>query len=74
MSIVSAFIFVKVTLSLHGNIVLSAALFGKSALHRHATIRLTLTKINADMILIVMDYQSQPCLKSLQIYFHSTGK
>lgn len=70
----STFIFVKVTLSLHGNTVLSAVLFAKSALHRHATIRLTLTKINSDMMLMVMDYLSQPSLKSLQMYFHTTVK
>ena len=55
MSIMSAFIFVKVTLSLHGNTVLCAASFGKSVLRRQAAIRVTLTKINADMMLMVMD-------------------
>lgn len=58
MSITSAFIFVKVTLSLHRTTVLSAALFEKSALRRHATIRLTLTEINLDMMLMLMDYPS----------------
>lgn len=72
MRIVSAFIFVKVTLLLHGNTVLNAALFGKSALYRHATIRLSLTQINADMMLMVMDHLSQPSLKPLQMRFHTT--
>lgn len=72
MSIMSTFIFVKVTLSLDGNTILSAAWFGKSALHCHTAVRLTLTKINADVMLTVMDYQSQPSLKSLQMYFHTT--
>lgn len=56
MSIMSAFISVKVTLSLNGNTVLSAALCGKPALRCHGTIRLPLTKINVDMMLMVMDY------------------
>lgn len=72
MRIMSAFIFVKVTLLLHGNTVLSAALFRKSALHRHATIRVTLTEINADMMLMVMDCQQS--LKPLQMDFHTTVK
>lgn len=42
MRVMSAFIFVRVTLSLHGNAVLSAVLFGKSVPHRHATIKATL--------------------------------
>lgn len=74
MRIMSAFIFVKVTLLLHGNTVLSAALFRKSALHRHATIRVTLTEINADMMLMVMDCLSQQSLKPLQMDFHTTVK
>lgn len=74
MSIMSAFISVKVTLSLNGNTVLSAASCGRPALRCHATIRLPLTKINVDMMLMVMDYRSQPSLKPLQMYFHITVK
>lgn len=74
MSMMSAFIFVKVTLSLHGNTVLSAALCRKSKPHRHATIRVTLTKINADMMLMVMDCLSQQSLKPLQMDFHTRMK
>lgn len=74
MSMMSAFIFVKVTLSLHGNTVLSAALCSKSEPRRHATIRVTLTKINEDMMLTVMDCLSQQSLKPLQMDFHTRMK
>lgn len=43
MRVVSAFILVRVALLLHGNAVVSAVLFGKSAPQRHATLKPTLT-------------------------------
>lgn len=43
MRVMSAFIFVRVTLSLHSNALLSAVLFGKWVPHRYATIKATLT-------------------------------
>lgn len=64
MSRVSAFIFVKATLHQHGNTLLSAAVFSESALRRHAAIRATLTRIKADMALVLMDYLSQQSFKS----------
>lgn len=72
MSAVSAFIFVKVTLSSHGNTLLSAALFGEPALCRHAAVRAALTRIKGDMMLMLMDHLSQESLKPLQMDFHTS--
>lgn len=72
MSAASAFIFVKVTLSSHGNMLLSAAFVGEPALCRHAAVRTALTRIKGDMMLMLMDHLSQESLKPLQMDFHTS--
>lgn len=71
MSVESEFIFVKLALSFHSSTV---QLYLESLHSCHASIGLRLTKINADIMLLVMDYLILQNFKYLQMYFHNRLK